>query len=139
MRVSGTVQIYDNLRKLMGAGLDFTRQEFFMLLCGRGYIYAGQHADMSDISDEAQGSGYRRERVNFQWQDAGTEMKLTFAPIIFQSRGSPFRVARWIIYRTTGEGALLFSGQVGELGDVTMTEGDDLEIGPDSNGLLRLG
>jgi len=139
MRISGSVQLYDNVRRLLGAGLNFRQQEFFMLLCGPGYIYSGGQVELSEVTDECEGSGYKRAQVKFEWQDAGPEMKLTFEPIIFTARGSPFRVARWVIYRANGSGALLFSGQVGELGDVTMTEGDDLEIMPDSNGLLRLG
>lgn len=139
MRVQGSVQVYDNVRKLMGEGLYFERQDFFMALLGVEYEYNGAHETWDEVQGEVEGAGYRREVVKFEWLNAGTEMKLMFSPVTFFCRGAPYKVARWLIYRAQGRGDLMFSGHCGESWPVMLTEGDDLQISPDSNGLLRLG
>ena len=145
MRVKGTCDIYFRTKEEFGRGLNFEKQKFWAMLVDNRYLFNAAHRDLEEVVD-FEIVGAKREKVSMKWSEAiagdrGAGMKLAFSAFGFRHPGGPdWRILRWIIYRqeSAGGGSLLFSGLANYLGDMIMSEGDELQIEPGVNGLAIL-
>ncbi|MCP4342121.1 MAG: hypothetical protein GY799_25365 [Desulfobulbaceae bacterium] len=142
---TATINTYDTFHhKIANGEIDLDTDEFLILLTTSTHTPAATDDYLDDIDNEVTGNGYARETLaSVTWTETGGVATFDFTDPTWTASGGSIVARNWHMVDNTpvGDGAkpLCFWGLLDDsVADVTITNGNTLEVNINASGLFTL-